>query len=75
MAAGSVWGSYVHGIFDKGAFARAFVDCLLQAKGLEPAADVEDWESYKARQYDILADGVRKALDMDQIYRILEEGI
>ena len=75
MAAGSVWGSYVHGIFDKGAFARAFVDCLLQAKGLEPAAEVEDWETYKARQYDILADGVRKALDMDQIYRILEEGI
>ena len=75
MAAGSVWGSYVHGIFDKGEFAQAFVDCLLQAKGLEPAADVEDWESYKARQYDILADGVRKALDMDQIYRILEEGI
>ena len=75
MVAGHVWGSYVHGIFDKGAFARAFVDCLLQAKGLEGAAEVEDWETYKARQYDILAGGVRKALDMDRIYRILEEGI
>ena len=75
MAVGNVWGSYVHGIFDQGDFARAFVDCLLKAKGLESGGAVEDWEVYKARQYDILADGVRAALDMEQIYRILEEGI
>ena len=75
MAVGNVWGSYVHGIFDQGDFARAFVDCLLKAKGLEGGGAVEDWEVYKARQYDILADGVRAALDMEQIYRILEEGI
>ena len=42
----------------------------LKAKGLEGGGEVEDWEVYKARQYDILADGVRAALDMEQIYRI-----
>ena len=75
MAVGNVWGSYVHGIFDKGAFAQRFVNCLLKAKGLSAAEAVEDWASYKERQYDILADACRAALDMDKIYEILEEGI
>ena len=75
MAAGNVWGSYVHGIFDQGQFAQNFVSCLLRAKGLDPAQGVEDWDTYKQRQYDLLADGVRKSLDMEKIYRILEEGI
>ena len=75
MAVGNVWGSYVHGIFDKGEFAQRFVNCLLKAKGLSEAEAVEDWASYKERQYDILADACRAALDMDKIYEILEEGI
>ncbi len=75
MAAGNVWGSYVHGIFDDGAFARAFVSCLLEAKGLSAAQGVEDYDAYKQRQYDLLADGVRAGLDMEKIYAIMEEGI
>ena len=75
MAQENVWGSYVHGIFDQGEFAWAFVSCLLRAKGLDPARGVEDWEDYKQRQYDLLADGVRQSMDMEKIYRILEEGI
>ena len=75
MADGNVWGSYVHGIFDDGTFARAFVSCLLRAKGLDMAQGVEDWDVYKQRQYDLLADGVRKSLDMEKIYAIMEEGI
>ncbi len=72
MASGNVWGSYVHGIFDRGGFAQAFVSCLLKAKGLDPAQGVEDWREYKERQYDLLAQGVREALDMRKIYEILE---
>ena len=75
MAKGNVWGSYVHGIFDQGQFAQAFVSCLLRAKGLDPAQGVEDWEDYKQRQYDLLADGVRQSMDMEKIYAIMEEGI
>ena len=33
------------------------------------------YAEYKETQYDLLAAGLREALDMDQIYRILEEGI
>ena len=30
-----------------------------------------DWRTYKERQYDALAQGVREALDMPYIYRLL----
>jgi len=32
-------------------------------------------EEYKNRQYDELARIIRKSLDMDAVYQILEEGI
>ncbi len=71
-ASGNVWGSYVHGIFDRAVFAEGFVNCLLESKGLTPMEAVMDWNEYKQLQYDSLAAGVRQALDMDAIYRILE---
>lgn len=71
-AEGNVWGSYVHGIFDRGGFAQRFVSCLLEARGLSPAESVLDWKDYKEQQYDLLADGVRQAMDMELVYRILE---
>ena len=70
-ARGNVWGSYVHGIFDSGAFAQALVNALLSAKGLTPDAVAVDWETYQEEQYDKLAAGVRASLDMDRIYGIL----
>lgn len=73
LAAGNVWGTYVHGIFDKGGCAEALVNCLLRAKGLDASAATVDWREYQQRQYDILADGLRGALDMERIYRILNK--
>ena len=70
-ARGNVWGSYVHGIFDSGAFAQELVNALLSAKGLSPDAAAVDWETYQEEQYDKLAAGVRASLDMDRVYRIL----
>ena len=70
-ARGNVWGSYVHGIFDSGAFAQALVNALLSVKGLTPDAAAVDWETYQEEQYDKLAAGVRASLDMDRIYGIL----
>ncbi|HNW03870.1 MAG TPA: cobyric acid synthase [Oscillospiraceae bacterium] len=73
LSHGNVFGTYVHGLFDRAEFASRFVDCLLAAKGLPPAAPAEDWDEYKEKQYDLLASGVRAALDMDKIYQILEK--
>lgn len=70
-ADGNVWGCYIHGLFDKGECAAALVNCLLRAKGLEPGAAGMDWAEYAELQYDKLADGLRKSLDMERVYRIL----
>ena len=70
-AAGNVWGSYIHGIFDCGECAAALVNCLMAARGLSPDAAALDWAAYQQQQYDKLADGLRAALDMERIYRIL----
>ena len=34
-----------------------------------------DFAQYKETQYDLLAAGLREHLDIDAIYRILEEGV
>ena len=49
---------------------------LLESKGLS-VHDVQtfDAETYKQQQYDLLADAVREALDMDTIYRILNREV
>ena len=73
QARGNVWGCYIHGLFDRAGCAAALVNCLRQAKGLPPTAgDGLDWDAYQQREYDKLAAGVRKALDMERIYGILE---
>lgn len=49
-------------------------DWLCTRKGLSPqqAAPVSH-AAYQQRQFDRLADGVREALDMQAIYRMMEE--
>ena len=72
----NVCGTYVHGVFDEEAVAKALVGSLYERKGLSSdAIKAFDMEAYKERQYDILADAVRKHMDMEAVYRIIEEGI
>ncbi len=66
-AAGNVWGTYVHGIFDRGEFAASLVNCLLAAKGMPQSAKSVDWSAYQERQLDQLAARVRRSLDMNLI--------
>lgn len=71
---GNVYGTYIHGVFDKEEIAKTVVEALLKEKGLD-FSDVKafDVEEYKQTQYDILAEGLRASLDMDLIYRILSK--
>ena len=72
---GNVYGSYLHGLFDQGGVTQALAQALLAAKGLDPSAiQAFDMAGYRQRQYDLLADGVRASLDMEGVYRIIEEG-
>ncbi|NDL68347.1 cobyric acid synthase [Anaerotalea alkaliphila] len=73
---GNIYGSYVHGIFDASEVANTVVKSLMEAKGI--AVDNlthETYGDYKEKQYDALADTVRKSVNMDLIYKILEEGV
>ena len=73
---GNVYGSYIHGLFDENGIAEAIVKALYDKRGLSFSEDtVFDVHAYRESQYDQLADTVRNALDMDLIYRILEEGV
>ena len=68
-------GCYVHGIFDSAQVSGALVKRLFEAKNLTFNGTVTDRRQYRDKQLDILADTVRKSLDMELIYRILREGI
>lgn len=71
---GSVWGTYVHGIFDRGSFAAAVVNCVLKAKGLPQTAAPQDWDAQQERQLDYLAAQLRKSLDMERINQLVGRG-
>lgn len=70
----NVYGTYVHGIFDKGCIATAVVKALAEKKGMliEERA-FEDYQSFKEKQYDKLADTLREYLNMEDIYGMLRE--
>ncbi len=72
----NVYGTYVHGVFDKEEVAKAIVKALGRKKGIntEEITGV-DFQEFKETQYDILAAALREHLDMKRIYEILEEGI
>ncbi|MCD7744474.1 MAG: cobyric acid synthase [Lachnospiraceae bacterium] len=71
----NVYGTYVHGIFDREEVATALIRSLAASKGVtEQMGASMDFAAFKETQYDLLADGLRANLDMQAIYRILEEG-
>lgn len=73
---GNVFGTYVHGIFDQPGIAETVAEALFKRKGLElSSAETFDYRAYREEQFDLLASELRKSLDMEMIYRILEEGI
>ena len=70
----NVYGTYVHGIFDKGCIATAVVQALAKKKGIWIEEEAfEDYRSFKEKQYDRLADTLREYLNMEEIYGMLRE--
>ena len=65
----NVFGTYLHGLFDTGELTEKLVVYLCRRKGIDPAgADLIPMEQYRQQQFDLLADGVRHALDLDALY-------
>ena len=72
----NVYGTYVHGVFDKEEVAKAVIAALGRKKGINTDEITGvDFQEFKETQYDILADALREHLDMKKIYQILEEGV
>ena len=73
---GSVYGCYVHGVFDRAEVAEALLSALTAHKGISRyELGRVSGEEYKQQQYDLLADTLRQCMDMDAIYKIVEAGI
>lgn len=72
----NIFGSYIHGIFDEDGIAQTIVTSLLRKKGLDTSGvKFMSYRDYKEKQYDLLADEIRKSVDMEAVYKILSEGI
>ncbi len=70
---GTVLGTYIHGIFNKDGFRAGFLDSLRKYHRIvvQEKYNIEE----KEKEYDKLADLVRNSLDIQLIYRIIEDGI
>ena len=68
----NVFGTYLHGLFDSGELTQALVKLLCARKGISPKETrPTSMAEYRQAQFDLLADGVRKALDMGAVYRAM----
>ena len=73
---GKALGCYIHGIFDEGDLSEKLMDILLKDKGLdEETSRTMTFADYKEQQYDLLAEGLRKNIDMDKVYEMLNKGV
>ena len=76
MGDGTVYGSYIHGIFDAPGITDAILKAVCADKGIDyDALGTFDVREYKERQYDLLADAVRSGMDMDYVYRVLNREV
>ena len=70
----NVWGTYLHGLFDSGELTQKLAQMLCARKGLQvDTAAPLSHAAYQQQQFDLLAEGVRRALDMDAVYRAMNE--
>ena len=69
-ADGRVWGTYIHGVFDSDPFRRSFLRVLQLRSGKQevPLSEGYSYMEWKERQYELLADHVRRHTDVTRIY-------
>ena len=66
----NIYGSYLHGFFDSEEVVGVIINAISERKGIAAEKTINRSE-YKERQYDLLADGVRKSIDMKKIYEMI----
>ena len=72
---GNVMGTYLHGLFDTGAFGRALINKVKKDKGIAVSdEEILTMEEFRERELNKAADIVRANLDMDAVYEIIRGG-
>jgi len=70
---GNVVGTYIHGIFDNDEFRSKLIDYLRLKKGLRPSnGRCADFKTIKELRYNELADIVRKNINMNLVYSMMQ---
>lgn len=74
---GNVFGTYLHGLFDSGAFRKKFLEHVAKEKGIlfDNAIERRDYWAEKDKNYDQLAEHFSKYVDVEHIIRIMEKRI
>lgn len=69
----NIMGTYIHGIFENDNFVDAIIRGLSKKNSKKVTSDTEinDFNTYKESQYDLLADLIEESLDIDAIMDIL----
>ncbi len=71
---GNVYGTYIHGIFDKGAVASTVIKALGERKGISmETMGAMDYDTIREREFDRLSSMLREHMDMGKIYGMLRE--
>lgn len=64
----SCWGTYIHGILDN----EIVIHDLLSRSAKTPVSASFNYKAFKEQQYDLLANHLRKYIDMDYVYKTLQ---
>jgi adenosylcobyric acid synthase len=69
----SVWGTYIHGVFDNDPFRRRFLHDVREriGKGVVSVSASFSYTKWKEEQYDLLAAHVRRHSQVERIYRLI----
>ncbi len=70
---GTIFGTYIHGIFDQDEFRRSILNALRLHKGLPALQNTRNVYAEKQRSYDALADTVRAHFNLAKLREIMGE--
>ncbi len=69
---GNIIGTYLHGIFDNSEFTSFLLNKIRTGKGFDEVGEHFDFQQFKEKEYDKLADVLRNNLNISEIYRIMD---
>jgi adenosylcobyric acid synthase len=70
----SIWGTYLHGIFDNGPWRRAWLNRLRQQRGLRSLpTGISNYREQRETMLDALADVVESYLNLEPVLKSLDQ--